>query len=180
MDHAWDARGRGWASGVSEKGWRLFEERLALAEAELTRAWEMDPALPETPLQMMRMELGQGRGRPRLELWYERALAFPENRYRALDLKLWYLQPRWHGSEAACLAVAREALKSDLFTGECPLHLYLLHQSLAEYYGERRPNYWVEPQVWPDIRTSFERYFAQEGASNSWRHNYVRAAWRCR
>ncbi len=42
-DYAWLARGSGWSNTVSDKGWKLFEERLALAKDAL----DADPKLKE-------------------------------------------------------------------------------------------------------------------------------------
>ena len=127
----------------------------------------------------MRLELGQGQGRNRMELWFERAIAFPENRYTAVQQKLFYLEPRWYGSERECLAEARDILKSDQFTGTVPLTLYYTHESLAGYFNTNRPDYWTEPHVWKDIKASFDRYFQLNGDDTSYRHNYVLCAWRC-
>jgi hypothetical protein len=180
LDYAWEARGKGWAGEVTKDGWKLFGDRLDIAGEALDRAWKKDPSLPETPLAGLRLELGAGRGREQMELWYQRALTFPQDRYDAVRQKLWYLQPRWYGSEEECLAFAREVVKSDRFYGQTPLHLYHTHESLAAYVKSSRPNYWTEPQVWPDIVASFERYFELNGEDNSWRHNYALCAWRCR
>ena len=180
IDAAWAARGRGWAHTVSDQGWKQFSRQLAVAEEALNRSWELDPTLPGTALDFMRVELGQGRGRERMELWFNRAIVHPSARYEALSHKLWYLQPRWHGSERECLQVARDSLKSDDFKGNCPLHLYHLHESLAEYFGDSRPEYWLEPHVWPDLKAAFDRYFSQDEADSAWRHNYVWCAYRCR
>ena len=180
IDHAWDARGSGWARTVTDKGWKLFAQRLTSAEKALNRSWELDPGLPGTPLEFMRLELGQGRGRERMELWFDRAIVHPGSRYDALQQKLWYLQPRWYGSERDCLEAAREILKSDEFKGNCSLHLYHLHESLAKFFEDRRPDYWLEPHVWPDIKAAFERYFFLHDTDHGWRHNYVLCAYRCR
>jgi hypothetical protein len=177
---AWDARGPGWASTVTEQGWKSFRERMEMAEKALEKAWQLNPSVPETPVGMMQVELGQGRGRSRMETWYDRALAFPQDHYEAVQLKLWYLQPRWYGSESECLEAARAVVRSDRFRGQVPLHLYHTHESLAQYFGDGRPGYWTEPHVWRDIQACFERYFALNGDDTSWRHDYVMCAWRCR
>ncbi len=179
VDDAWAARGSGWANTVTEEGWRVFRRRLADAEQDLNRSWELDLTLPETLLEFMRVELGQGRGRARMELWFNRAIVHPRARYDALEQKLWYLQPRWHGSENECLQAARDILKSDGFKGNCPLQLYRLHESLAKYFEDRRPGYWLEPYVWPDLKAAFERYFALHKTDNGRRHNYILCAYRC-
>ncbi len=180
VDDAWEARGSGWANTVTDEGWKVFRQRLGDAEQALNQSWKLDPTLPGTPLEFMRVELGQGRGRARMELWFNRAIVHPTSRYDALFQKLWYLQPRWHGSEEECLQVARDILKSDDFKGNCPLHLYHLHESLARYFGDRRPEYWLEPHVWPDIKAAFERYFSLHETDNGWRHSYILCAYRCR
>lgn len=179
IDYAWEARGGEWANTVKKEGWKLFAERLKVAEAALAKAWKIDPSFAPTPVQMMRLELGQGRGRQRLETWFERAIKFPQNRYQAVQWKLWYLQPRWYGTEEECLQFARDTLQSNLFVGETPLLLYHTHESLAEYFKDIRPDYWQEVQVWPDIMACFERYFALNGDAGDWRQNYVKCAWRC-
>jgi hypothetical protein len=179
LDYAWEARGTGWANSVTEGGWKLLAQRLQTAEAALNKAWELDPTFPNTPLQFMTLELGQGKGRQRMELWFERAMAFPANRYDALYNRAYYLEPRWYGTEKDCLAAAREVLKSDEFRGRIPLILYHVHESLAGFFKESRPNYWTEPQVWLDIKAAFDRYFEFAGDDTDWRHNYVKCAWRC-
>jgi hypothetical protein len=180
IDYAWDARGGGWATSVTDEGWKLMRERLALAETALSRSWELDSTLAETPIEFMRLELGQARGRERMEEWFGRAILHPNQRYMAVYQKLWYLQPRWYGSERECLEAARGILRSDLFVGETPLHLYHLHVSLAEYFGDRRPNYWTELHVWPDIDAAFQRYFELHTSDHGWRQTYILMAHRCR
>ena len=135
VDDAWAARGGGWANTVTDEGWKVFRQRLADAEQALNRSWELDPTLPGTPLDFMRVE---------------------------------------------CLQVARDILKSDDFKGNCPLHLYHLHESLAKYFEDSRPAYWLEPHVWPDLKAAFERYFSLHETDNGWRHNYILSAYRCR
>ncbi|MBI2929640.1 MAG: hypothetical protein HYY24_28600 [Verrucomicrobia bacterium] len=179
LAYAWEARGGGWASTVTDEGWKTFGERLKIAEQGLEKAWQLDPSLPETPVAFLRLELGQGRARERMEKWYERALAWPENHYEAVRWKLWYLEPRWHGSEQECLETARAAVRSDRFRGRVPLLLYHTHESLATYFKDQRPGYWLEPHVWPDLKEAFTRYFDLNGDDTDWRHNYVMCAWRC-
>ncbi|MCP3904544.1 MAG: hypothetical protein GY715_13025, partial [Planctomycetes bacterium] len=39
----WEARGTGWARGVTEEQWAVFEVNLTEAVTHLSRAWEIDP-----------------------------------------------------------------------------------------------------------------------------------------
>ena len=180
IDYAWEARGGGWAKDVTPEGWRLFGDRLRLADAALKQAAKLDPGLPQVALVGLRLQFGAEEDREQMELWYQRAIKFPQNRYEAVRQKLRYLHPQWYGSEEECLGFAREVVKSASFFGREPLQLYHTHEALADYFGKSRPDYWTEAQVWPDLKASFERFFEVSGDDNSWRHNYVMCAWRCR
>jgi hypothetical protein len=179
LDAAWEARGKGFADTVSADGWKEFAEQLNDAEQELNKAWELDKSLPETPLAFMDLELPQGRGRIRLEYWFGQALAFPQDQYDAVGNKIFYLDPRWHGTEEICLAFGREVVGSDKFTGMTPLCLNRAHERLAALYRNSRPNYWTEPQVWPDVKASFERCLQFAGDDDGVRQRYITAAARC-
>jgi hypothetical protein len=179
LDYAWEARGSGWASDVSQQNQRIFMDRLAIAEEALDEAWAKDPTLSATPLAALRLELGQGKGRERMELWFKRALAFRQNHSEAIRQKQLYLQPYWYGSEQEVLAFARDIMKSDLYYDQELLQPYFAHRDLAQYFRKSRPGYWTEPQVWPDIEACFERYFDRSGDNQSWRHTYLWCAARC-
>jgi tetratricopeptide (TPR) repeat protein len=92
IDMAWHARGSGWAYTVSDKGWEHFNERLATAEEALEHAWKLNSKDPEIAHQMMTVMLGQGGGRDRMELWFNRAMALDPNDYDACSKKLYYLK----------------------------------------------------------------------------------------
>lgn len=178
INHAWDARGIGFAPSVSERNWQLFSERLALAQAALERAWSLDPSNPEIANAMLRVELGQGRGRDRLETWFTRALALDTNDYAACSTKLIYLQPKWHGSAEELLAFGRECARSTAWGGRIPLILVDTHEALANTLqrGER-PAYWKNPSVWPDLKSAYDKFFALNPDAVGWHHNYARHAY---
>lgn len=87
-DYAWDARGSGWANSVTEEGWKLMEERLKVAEAAATKAWEMDPQCLRAATAMLGVELGQGKGQAVMERWFRRAVAIDPKDYAAYSRKL--------------------------------------------------------------------------------------------
>ena len=69
---------------------------LAVAEAALTKAYELDPTDSTAAIDMLHVEYAQGKGRAVMEKWFKRAIAAdPENPapYRA---KIQYL--KWYGS----------------------------------------------------------------------------------
>ncbi|MBI3866890.1 MAG: hypothetical protein HY299_00015 [Verrucomicrobia bacterium] len=180
-EFAWEARGNGYADTVSEEGWRLFSERLEIAERALLKSWEMNPSDPETARALMGVELGQGRGRDRLEQWFSRAMKLNTNFYEACSIKLTYLEPKWHGSARQMLEFGRECARSKEWGWSVPLIIAEAHQSLARYDQREGQDYWADPSVWPEIESCFEAFFARYGEQGlGWRHNYARFAYKCR
>jgi hypothetical protein len=177
---AWGERGGGWASGVTQKGWEGFAEHLTKAEELLTKAWQMNSNNADTAYQMMQLELGQGRGRARMELWFNRAMSLQSDYFDAAKLMSFYLEPRWYGSDRATLEFARSCVASDKWNGRVPLILANVHHSLATYYKlDRSPEYWQRPEVWADVKSSYEKFFSLNSDTESWRHDYARDAYDC-
>jgi hypothetical protein len=135
---------------------------------------------PKTAYSMMRVELGQGEGLKRMDLWFGRAMALDTNYYDPVKLMSFYLEPRWYGSESQTLAFGRSCVASDKWGGQVPLILAELHRSLANYYSlSNSPAYWHRPEVWRDIKSSYEKFFALNPEEAGWRHNYARDAYYC-
>jgi hypothetical protein len=177
---AWDARGGGWASTVSDEGWRLMKERLGIAREALERSWIIKPML-ETALRMQWVELGDSRGRREMERWFKNAMELDPGNYDALKNKLYWLHEKWHGSVKEMLAFGEECLSDT--NGTSQLTLYEVHAELATYHRQSgagtEAEYFKQPEVWPDIKRSFEAFFASHPDAIGWRHNYARMAYRC-
>lgn len=175
----WGARGGGWASTVTESGFQSFAEHLAKAESALTTAWQMNSNIARTAYLMMQVELGQGQGKARMEMWFQRAMALAPNYYDAAKLMSFYLEPRWYGSDAAALGFGRSCVASTNWGGQVPLVLAELHSSLAKYHRTTNSAYWHRPEVWKDVQSSYERFFALNPDAAGWRHDYAKAAYDC-
>ena len=177
---AWAERGDGYANTVTDEGWEGFRKHLALAEEALTTAWSMDTNDLQTAYWMMRLELGRGRGRDRMETWFNRAVALDPNFFDAVSYMAFYLEPRWYGSEQQTLTFARSCVSSEKWGGRVPLILADVHRSLAGYYGlANSPEYWHRPVVQRDVQASYERFFELNPKEVSWRHNYAKDAFQC-
>lgn len=178
---AWHARGNGWAYTVSAKGWEHFGERLATAEEALDHAWKSNPHDPEIAHQMMTVMLGQGGGRDRMELWFDRAMALDPNDYNACSRKLYYLEPKWYGSREDMLAFGRECVQNTNWAGHVPLVLLDAHLNYCRGYLDKseQTNYWKQPEIWPDIKASFERFFELNPDAVGWHHDYAHYAYQC-
>ena len=172
---AWHARGSGWAYTVSDKGWEHFSERLATAQEALEHAWKLNPKDPEIAHQMITVMLGQGGGRNRMELWFDRAMALDPNDYNACSKKLYYLEPKWYGSREAMLDFGRECVQNTNWCGRVPLILVDAHWNYCHGYIDKseRTNYWKQPGVWPDIKSAYDRFFQLNPNAAGFREYYA-------
>ena len=178
---AWMARGNGVASTVSETGGRLFSEYLEIAADSLERAWRNDPHDVGICIEMLRVELGQGQGRDRMELWFNRGMKLDPANLVLCGGKLWYLNPRWYGSKPEMLAFGRECTMNTNWSGRVRLLLADAHDALADEIGdeEGKAEYWRQPAVWRDIQMTFEQYFRLYPGEKDYRQNYAAYAAKC-
>lgn len=178
---AWIARGNGYADTVTPAGGKLFEERLALAENALTNAWQENPNDPQIAEQMLTVELGQGEGRSRMELWFNRAMNLNSNDYSACSAKLYYLAPKWYGSEQDQLDFGHECVTNTQWGGTVPLILLAAHDSIDREWTNKidQSNYWKRPEVWPDIKLAYDHFFQANPNETRWYHQYALYAYKC-
>ena len=96
--YAWQARGGGWASEVSQEGWQLFAERLTEARRILIAAESFATRCPVFYSIRLRVAQVDGTPREQYEQFFEEAVsAFPTyaNFYKN---RAYYLLPRWFGA----------------------------------------------------------------------------------
>ena len=160
-EKAWNARGHEYAYKVTDKGWELFRDRLAIAEKALARAWELNPNDPRIALQMITVELGQGQGRDYMELWFKRAMMLDPNDYDACISKLFYLEPKWYGSRESMIEFGLECVSNANWGGRVPLVLVDAHWNYCRGYIKKseQGDYWKQAEVWQDIKSAFDRFF---------------------
>ncbi len=154
---AWDARGYGWASSVTQAQWKLFNERLTTAVTELQSSIKADPTnhLPYTKL--LRVSFGLNVNRPVMEKIFTAAMSLNPDNYDACEDKMNYLQPRWHGSVEELLQFGRQCLLTGNYDAGLPFILVHIHQTLSyrnvqgQLMNKQDPNYYARPGVWEDI-----------------------------
>jgi len=160
---AWDARGGDWAANVTDQGWKDFSERLGEAQKILEHAYTLYPNDPIAPTQMISVELGQGQGRARMEQWFDRATNAAPECIDAYRKKMYYLAPRWHGSEAEQLKFGRECLAAGDFASRVPLMVISAYREQAEStrYGVlvKRPEMGTD-EAWADVSAAYDGYLA--------------------
>ena len=178
--HAWDARGNDWANTVTGEGWRVMGQRLVAAEAALEKAWQLDSTNTDAARAMITVELGQGKGRDRMELWFRRAMTADPDNYDACKAKLYYLEPKWHGSPEAMLAFGQECLKTGNWKARIPLILSEAHEALAINHRPSPDAYFTtSPNIWKDIRAANEPYLKAYPKASYDRSRYTYFACRC-
>ena len=154
---AWEARGNGFANTVTEKGGQLMQERLVVAEQSLKRAYELDPTDPAAPTEMLTCELGQGKGKQVMELWFKRAMEADPDNITACNHKMYYLEPKWYGSEEEVLAFGEECYKTGNYTAKIPMLLIAAHKTVSSYTPDQMV-YYKQPRVWQDMKRVLEPY----------------------
>jgi len=180
LQYAWVARGHDTADQVTAEGWRLFKERLDIAQKALEHAWSLDQQDPQIPTLMISVVLGQQTGRPEMEKWFDRAMKADPNNYQACRAKLHFLLPEWYGSRDDMLEFGRECVASTNWGGHVPLILVDAH---IEFHNtlqrEERRGYWLLPDVWPDIQDGYEKYAQLNPDETSFRYPYAWYAFSC-
>lgn len=184
--YAWDARGGGWADTVTEPNAKLFSERLAEAETAFEKAWKLDPKNALAPTKMITVAMGLGQPRARMEIWFERAMQAEPDNYAACHYKLFYLEPKWLGSEKEMLDFGRQCLKAGNWRMRIPFILIRAHENLSRYpRGDRKDyatqtdrDYFKNGAAWDDIRDVHEGYLKHFPESHGDRSYYaVLACW---
>ena len=109
---AWGARGGGWASEVTERGWKLFSERLKKAQ-ELLNGFDESIGDPY-PFALL-ITVGMGLGSPHEEVRanLDKAVAIaPYSSFSGYLNYDYYLFPRWHGSTEERSKFIEESVES--------------------------------------------------------------------
>ena len=129
---------------------------------------------------MINLELGQGEGRDRMELWFQRAMELDTNNYSACWQKAYYLEPKWYGSPEDLLKFGRECVASSKWGGRVPLVLVDAHTRLVRYVPDgKQKEYWKRPEVWKDLKAGFDKYFQLCPDANGTRQRCALYAYRC-
>jgi hypothetical protein len=172
------ARGSGYANSVSENGWQLLQERLQIAADSLEAAWAANPKDPSICLEMMRVELGQGKGTDRLETWFKRGMKLNPSSYNIWYAKLEYLRPRWYGTVPEMIQFGWESMTNSDWANSVRLGLANAHYEASREMPDsgKMSAYLQRADVWSDIRTNFEYFFRLYPEEVGYRHNYARFA----
>jgi hypothetical protein len=169
-DYAWEARGSGYASTVTEEGWRLFRQRLKQAEQVIDDA-EAE-SLYDPHLACVHLQVGKGSSWPArrhkqvFEQAIEREPCYPPYYFQRIN----WLLPRWNGAPGDSERFANEAVRLNENcegTG--------LYARLAVYlYGYKPKDQWFFDAFelsWPKVRDGFDE-LEKHYPHSLWNLNY--------
>jgi hypothetical protein len=134
VEYAWKARGGGYASEVTEDGWRLFKERIAKAEQILNEAKTISEKCPHWYTVMSHIATAQGWDIERYNKLFKEAISIEPLYEETYLTKASYLMPRWHGRKGDVEKFAEEVINT-LGGKEAYRIYYLIVTNQIELYG---------------------------------------------
>lgn len=175
MMSGWYARGNAFASRVGEDQSRIFETQLAAARSTYEAVYKINPDEPRLARQMMEVERGIGGGdRQTLETWFTRAMKTDGNDREACWTKLQWLMPKWYGDDEQMLAFGKACAE----TRNWRVGITLLAIDAHFYHCQTLdptewPAYLGSPEVWSEIRSTYDEYLKHYPLNNVERSRYA-------
>ncbi|WP_372369560.1 hypothetical protein [Candidatus Uabimicrobium sp. HlEnr_7] len=172
VEYAWHARGSGWASTVSENGFRLFKKRLLLAHVYLEEAYQQCAYDWLISWRMLTVCKGIGMDLSEINKWFRRGEI--ANKYK-VDLyynKLEYIKPKWHGSVEMMFQFASETIDKYGLGSPQSLIMIGVHEELGEQhnFGE---DYYKKPRVWESVQEILNAYLKKYPNKKLWRQKFI-------
>jgi len=167
VEYGWHARGSGYANTVTGEGWKLFGERLALAEAVLTGTEGLRAACPHWYAVMQRVALGQGWDAASHDRLFEEATAFEPLYYTFYEQKAFSLLPRWGGRPGEWERFAEGAARrAGGKKGSILHHKIVAYVARASTTEMRRGQFQASTKaLWPGVKQGFADLEQVYGAS---------------
>ncbi|MCA9141607.1 MAG: hypothetical protein KDB05_02420, partial [Planctomycetales bacterium] len=164
---AWEYRGMGVASEVTEDGGEQFRKYLAEAGKCFTRAWQLRPDFPEAATSMINVSMAGGDQRYSPRGWFDCAIRAQFDHQDAYWTLHGALQPRWSGDPTASPKFIREVLGSTHYNSQVPYWgLYLLERDVDDFRG-RGSAIWREAGNYEAVRKMIQGYLAYEDSAIS-------------
>ena len=179
--HAWEARGIGMGRTVAADSGRKFGERLVEAYKALDQAWKLRPEGTRTPGLMLVVLKGLGGPREVMEEWFRRAIEADGNNANACEVKMDWIDPKWHGTPEDVLAFGRACRATKNWRAGITLQQADSHLR-ASYFlpPDQREAYLPSKEVWGDIRAVYEEYLGHYPEDYVRRSMYAAYCYMCR
>lgn len=144
---AWDARGKGPASEVTEDAWRVFNAKMEAAGEHLTRSWRSNPDHPTAAAEMVRVAGGLKRPMSEVRQWFDRSIAAQADYRYAYQCYLPSLLPSRNGSDEMMAAFGTACLDTERFDTPIAEFLLSVHQARAKEWTQLGKLYWASRSV---------------------------------
>jgi hypothetical protein len=155
ISEAWNARGSGYADTVTRDMSAEFKARLWEARKHLTKAWELEPALPEAAAEMLLVCRGESK-KGDLRRWFDRSVAAQFDYIPAYTAYRTTIRPRWLGSHEKMFQFGVEALETRRFASTAPLSYLNSLYDIAEESENVRDMICAYPDLYPKVREFYE------------------------
>ena len=172
-DFAWTARGTDYADKVTPEGMGLFADRLQTADGILEKAYADHPGAGILSREMLTVELGQGQGRDRMELWFGRAIQANPDDFLAYSAKAYYLSPEWYGSDDDLWNFGVKCAATQNWSAKIPM---ILVDIMVSYLWKKHPEILADQEKWAVVESTFRGYLAHYPRSNYYRSVFARCA----
>lgn len=170
-DWAWDARGGGYSSTVSEKAAALFGERLMQALPLLKTAAELSPCDPDPLDGLIWTGMALGAPRKQIQDWFEEGIR--RDRWN-LDLhhsRLQTLCPKWDGSNEALLQFADQVSASAPPGSDLQALVPMAHYEVAARMSDDSPEtesrYWRSKPVADGVILAHRRLLSRDANADT-------------
>lgn len=160
ISYAYFARGDGYASTVSDNGWKLFRERLSAAKEILDSASSLPTKDPQWYWVMFDIAKSDDWGLGETQALYDQAIKFEPDYYYYAAAFAGYLDPKWHGNPGDLERFVQEAADR---LGGTKGNIFYFHVALITMCGCQD-----DPQLdWPRVVRGFKANEKQYGISLS-------------
>ena len=163
INYAWFARGSGYSNTVSDSGWDLFGERIALAKATLIEAAHLKEKCPYWYEAMQIVALAEGWDKRQARELFDQARAFDPTYYHYYREYANFLLPKWYGEEGETQALAEE-ISSRLPGSDGSIVYFEIASLLACQCDKERDS--LDGISWPKVKQGYANLLRLYGTSN--------------
>ncbi|MDB5288930.1 MAG: hypothetical protein JWL69_171 [Phycisphaerales bacterium] len=178
----WDARGTKFAIEVTPEGWKGFHEHLEKARTCFTKAWELEPTLPDAAENMIKVAMGgEAAEGETARMWFDRATQAKFDDAVAFEAMQYALFPRWGGSHEEMWNLGLESARTKRFDTKVPLRLVETVERISTDDKDPECRILLEPNVYAAVQKVFQGYEQQmePGPGRDWMTSWHAAiAWR--
>jgi Domain of unknown function (DUF4034) len=158
---AWVARGNGYASTVTARGWHLFSERINQSQTVLEAAAHMSPMCPQWYSEMMNVGLAQNWDAPRMKEIFDQGVQSEPGYFYLYRQYANYLLPKWDGHSGDASAFAKSS--GDSLGGDSGDTLYFQIATVLIRHGD--DSFPTQEMDWDRIQHGYQALSKQYGTS---------------